>query len=111
MHIGYMQPCYRASLEVKNSRAVQDRQESWVRSLGWEDSPEEGMATHSSTLGVAKSQRQMSSSSNLVIAIKILIPRRDKISSVLRSEKNVLFHNQCTTYYIYMRRRERERLN
>ena len=32
---------------VKNLSAVQ---ESWVRSLGWEDPLEEGMATHSSTL-------------------------------------------------------------
>ena len=50
--------------------------ETWVRSLGWEDSMEEGMATHSSILawrilmdrgawqvtvyGVAKSQTQLS---------------------------------------------------
>ena len=26
-------------------------QENWVQSLGWEDSREEGMATHSSVLG------------------------------------------------------------
>jgi len=32
---------------VKNSPAVQ---ETWVRSLGWEDSLEEEMATHSSIL-------------------------------------------------------------
>ena len=32
---------------VKNLPAVQ---ETWVRSLGWEDPLEEGMATHSSTL-------------------------------------------------------------
>ena len=32
---------------VKNPPAVQETQ---VRSLGWEDPPEEGMATHSSTL-------------------------------------------------------------
>ena len=25
-------------------------QEAWVQSLGWEDAPEEGMATHSSIL-------------------------------------------------------------
>ena len=30
--------------------AVQEPQEPQVRSLGWEDSLEEGMATHSSTL-------------------------------------------------------------
>ena len=32
---------------VKNLPAMQ---ETWVRSLGWEDLLEEGMATHSSTL-------------------------------------------------------------
>ena len=39
---------YRASLVaqvVKNPAAMQ---ETWVQSLGWEDSLEEGMATHSS---------------------------------------------------------------
>ena len=33
--------------KVKNSSAMQ---ETWVRSLGWEDPLEEGMATHSSVL-------------------------------------------------------------
>ena len=33
--------------KVKNLPAVQ---ETWVRSLGWEDSLEKGMATHSSVL-------------------------------------------------------------
>ena len=32
---------------VKNLPA---KQETWVRSLGWEDLPEKGMATHSSIL-------------------------------------------------------------
>ena len=32
---------------VKNSPAMQ---ETWVRSLGWEDPPEKGKATHSSIL-------------------------------------------------------------
>ena len=32
---------------VKNLPAMQ---ETWVRSMGWEDSLEEGMATHSSIL-------------------------------------------------------------
>ena len=32
---------------IKNMLA---RQETWVRSLGWEDPLEEGMATHSSIL-------------------------------------------------------------
>ena len=35
---------------VKNFSAMQELQETWVRSLGWEDSLEEGMATHSSIL-------------------------------------------------------------
>ena len=35
---------------VKNLPAMQDTQEMWVQSLGWEDSLEEGMATHSSIL-------------------------------------------------------------
>ena len=35
---------------VKNPPAVQEPQEMWVRSLGWEDPLEEGMATHSNIL-------------------------------------------------------------
>ena len=35
---------------VKNPPVMQDTQEMWVRSLGWEDSLEEGMATHSTIL-------------------------------------------------------------
>ena len=34
----------------KNLPAVQEVQEMWVRSLGWEDPLEEGMVTHSSIL-------------------------------------------------------------
>ena len=48
--IGYPLQYSWASLvahKVKNSPAMQ---ESWVRSLGWEDSLEKGMATHSSIL-------------------------------------------------------------
>ena len=33
---------------VKNLPAVQETQEMWVRSLGWEDPLEKEMATHSS---------------------------------------------------------------
>ena len=33
---------------VKNLPAMQELQETWVPSLGWEDPLEEGMATHSS---------------------------------------------------------------
>ena len=53
---------------VKNLPA---KQETWVQSLGWEDTLEKGMATHLSILawripwteeaGVAKSQKQLSS--------------------------------------------------
>ena len=35
---------------VKNLPLMQETQELWVRSLGWEDSLEEDMAAHSSTL-------------------------------------------------------------
>ena len=35
---------------VKNLPAMQELQETWVRSAGWEDPLEEEMATHSSIL-------------------------------------------------------------
>ena len=35
---------------VKNLPAMQETQEAWVESLGWEDPLEEEMATHSSIL-------------------------------------------------------------
>ena len=35
---------------VKNLPVIQETQEMWVRSLGWEDPLEEEMATHSSIL-------------------------------------------------------------
>ena len=35
---------------VKNLPAVQEPLEMWVQTLGWENPPEEGMATHSSIL-------------------------------------------------------------
>ena len=39
---------------------MQETQETWVRSLGWEDPLEEGMATHSSILaGIAHGQRSL----------------------------------------------------
>ena len=38
------------SSAIKNSRAMQESQEPQVQSLGWEDPPEEEMATHSSIL-------------------------------------------------------------
>ena len=34
--------------QVKNLPAMQEMQETWVQSLGWEDPLEEEMATHSS---------------------------------------------------------------
>ena len=37
-------------LVVKNMPAMQELQETQVRSLGWEDSLEKGIATHSSFL-------------------------------------------------------------
>ena len=39
-----------SGLVVKNLPAMQETQETRVWSLGWEDPPEEGMATHSSIL-------------------------------------------------------------
>ena len=35
---------------VKNLPAIQELQETWVQSQGWEDPLEEGMATHSSII-------------------------------------------------------------
>ena len=35
---------------VKNLPEIQETQEMWVRSLGWEDPLEKGMATYSSIL-------------------------------------------------------------
>ena len=52
------QSCYGASLiaqMVKNPPAMQ---ETWLSSLGWEDPLEEGMATHSSILGLENPHRQ-----------------------------------------------------
>ena len=37
-------------LVVKNPLPMQETQEMWVQSLGWEDPLEEGMATHTSIL-------------------------------------------------------------
>ena len=39
-----------ASLVVQTVKNLPAMWETWVRSLGWEDSLEEGMATHSSIL-------------------------------------------------------------
>ena len=43
---------------VKNLPAMQETQEVWVKSLGWEDSLEEEMATHSSILAWRISWRE-----------------------------------------------------
>ena len=40
----------RASLVAQMVKNLPEMQETWVRSLGWEDPLEEGMATHSSIL-------------------------------------------------------------
>ena len=37
-------------LAVKNLPSVQEPQDTWVQSLGWEDALEKEMATHSSIL-------------------------------------------------------------
>ena len=41
---------YQVALMVKNQSPNAGDVEMWVPSLGWEDSMEEGMATHSSIL-------------------------------------------------------------
>ena len=40
----------RASLVAQTVNNLPTMRETWVRSLGWEDPLEEGMATHSSIL-------------------------------------------------------------
>ena len=66
----------RASLVAQTVQNLPAMRETWVRSLGWEEPLEEGLATHSSVLawriptdrgawratvhGVAKSQRGLS---------------------------------------------------
>ena len=55
---------FRASLVAQMVKNLPAMQETWVRSLGWEDPLEEGMATHSTwwatVHGVAKSQTPLS---------------------------------------------------
>ena len=48
--------------QVKNLPAMQESQEAWVQSLGWEDPLEEGMATHSSIPGESHGQRSLAGS-------------------------------------------------
>ena len=45
-----MNPCISCGSAVKNPPSVQETQEMWARSLGWEDPLEKKMATHSSIL-------------------------------------------------------------
>ena len=48
------------SSAVKNPPAMQELQDMWVRSLGWEDPLEEGMTIHSSfLLGESREQRNL----------------------------------------------------
>ena len=46
----YLGGLYRASLEAQMVKNLPAMWETWVQSLGWEDSLEKGMATHSSIL-------------------------------------------------------------
>ena len=41
---------FTASLVAQTVKNLPEMQETWVQSLGWEDPPEKGMATHSSVL-------------------------------------------------------------
>ena len=69
--IGRSRKRLRASLVVQLIKNLPATRETWVRSLGWEDPLEEGMATHSSSLawripgtcivhGVTKSRTRLS---------------------------------------------------
>ena len=44
--------CFRASLIAQLVKILPAMQETWVRSLGWEDPLEKGQATHTSVLGL-----------------------------------------------------------
>ena len=46
----FLKPAKVASLVAQIVKNLPAMQETWVRSLGWEDPLEEGMATHSSML-------------------------------------------------------------
>jgi len=48
--IGYPLQCSSASLVAQMVKHLLTMRENWVQSLGWEDSLEESMATHSSIL-------------------------------------------------------------
>ena len=57
--IGYPLQYSGASLVPQMVNNLPAMQETWVQCLGWEDSPEEGMATHFSILSwrISKGQR------------------------------------------------------
>ena len=64
--IGYPLQCSWASLVAQLVKNLPAMQETWVRSLGWEDPLEKEMATHSSTLawwatvhGITKSRTRL----------------------------------------------------
>ena len=48
---GYLLQYSWASLVAQTVKNQPEMKETWVQSLGWEDSLEEGRATHSNTLG------------------------------------------------------------
>ena len=48
--IGYLLQYSLASLVAQMVKIPPAMRETWARSLGWEDPPEEGMATHSSVV-------------------------------------------------------------
>ena len=48
--IGYPLQCFGASLLTQTVKNPPAMQKTWVQSLGWEDTLEEGMATHSGVL-------------------------------------------------------------
>ena len=50
MGFNFPQAYYGASLVAQMVKNLPAMQETWVRSLGWEDPLEKGMATHSSIL-------------------------------------------------------------
>ena len=56
--IGYPLQYSWASLVAQMVKNLPVLWETWVRSLGWEDPPEEGMATHSSGLALEKLHEQ-----------------------------------------------------
>ena len=50
IHIQYEAEQYEITLVAQTVNNLPARQETWVRSLSWEDPLEEGMGTHSSIL-------------------------------------------------------------